>query len=235
MVISVMPKKLLQYTYSLVLPRYCRICGAFDMWLCPICLRHARLALSQRCVVCNKKAPNGALHKGCVTRNTIDGMIAVAEFSQIRPIIHDYKYGLIKELAKPLVELVRRYLEVKNLQNFISKKILVPIPLHKSRFRFRGFNQSELLARALAEIAGLKVVLAIERVKKTKPQINLSRDKRESNIEGAFKVSGLNQVSGKEILLVDDVATTGATLNECARVLKHAGAKSVWALVLAHD
>jgi len=232
---AVLPKKLLQFTYNLVLPRRCRICGVFDTWLCPTCLQQALLALAQRCVICNKKTPNGALHRGCVTRNTIDGMVSVGEFSQIRPIIHGYKYGLIKEMAKPLAELAQRYLEVKNLQNFVSKKILVPVPLHKSRLRFRGFNQSELLVRALAEITGFKVETAIERIKKTKPQINLNRDKRESNIEGAFKVKQDNFVSGKEILLVDDVATTGATLNECARVLKQAGASSVWALVLAHD
>lgn len=228
--------KLTNLSSSLILPRTCRVCGAFDYWLCPACLRRVKLARDQRCLVCNKKSPSGFVHAKCVSRNTADGVIAAADFRQIKPLVHSYKYGLIKELSIPLAETILRYLQARKLEEFAAQKTLVPVPLHKSRLRFRGFNQSELLANALSRALGADVdAKLITRVKKTDPQVKQNREKREKNIKNAFLIASPQIVRGKDILLVDDIATTGTTLNECARVLKQAGAKSVWAIVLAHD
>ena len=104
----------------------------------------------------------------------------------------------------------------------------------------RGYNQSELLAQEVGEKTGLKVVELLSKNKKTKQQVELQGVKRRKNLKGVFKLKNKNcklpsgmQIDKKNILLVDDISTTGATLNECAKVLKEAGAKKVWGLVVA--
>jgi predicted amidophosphoribosyltransferase len=126
----------------------------------------------------------------------------------------------------PLVNIPRIF------SNF-SKALIVPIPLHPRRKRWRGFNQAELIARRLADYFGAEIsVDELLRIKYTKPQTKLSEEKRRSNIKNCFawRAGGL---AGRNIILVDDVATTGSTLNEAARVLKENGAGEIWGLVVA--
>ena len=104
---------------------------------------------------------------------------------------------------------------------YLEGVVVVPVPLHKARLRERGFNQSLLLARALA--SRLKLDLdyrALKRRRATRPQTELSGNEREENVKGAFTIVDPKGIKGKEILLIDDVYTTGATVSECARVLK---------------
>ncbi|HLG94359.1 MAG TPA: ComF family protein, partial [candidate division Zixibacteria bacterium] len=108
---------------------------------------------------------------------------------------------------------------------------LVPVPLHWTRKWSRGFNQSAILARAVSKTAGLPVWPALRRVKRTRDQTRLSREKRLANVRGAFRVT--KEVEGKNLLLLDDVTTTGATLEECRRVLAEAGAAQVSSAVVA--
>ena len=110
---------------------------------------------------------------------------------------------------------------------------ITAVPLHWNRRRERGFNQSQLLARPVAEAAGLPVVRALARVRPTIPQAGLSRNQRASNLRGAFRLRAGSEVRGKRIVVVDDVATTGATFEACARVLKRAGAAEVTGLAMA--
>ncbi|MCI0405283.1 MAG: ComF family protein [candidate division Zixibacteria bacterium] len=108
---------------------------------------------------------------------------------------------------------------------------IVPVPLHWTRKWSRGFNQSALLAKALSKTAGLPIFPALRRVKRTKDQTRLSREERLANVRGAFHV--VKDVEGKKLLLLDDVTTTGATLEECRRVLAEAGASQISAAVIA--
>jgi competence protein ComFC len=146
----------------------------------------------------------------------------------LRELIHQFKYGGMKPLAQPLADFLARALPRE--QQFDA---VVPMPLHWRRQWERGFNQSDLLARATAKRCGIPMVRAMRRVRPTKVQAGLSNAKRRENVSGAFRARRGAMVRGHRILLIDDVLTTGATASACARALKRAGAKSVTVLTLA--
>ena len=117
----------------------------------------------------------------------------------------------------------------------VAELLMIPVPVHKLRMRSRGFNQAELIARAaqrgIEDSIGRRLTLdvtALLRVRFAESQVSLTADERRQQIRGAFKVSARERVKGREILLVDDVLTTGATASECARELRQAGAPRVW-------
>jgi ComF family protein len=113
--------------------------------------------------------------------------------------------------------------------------VVVPVPIHRSKEQKRGFNQSELIARKLSELCGNCGGLALARVIKTATQVGLSKTQRAANVEGSIICIDRDLINNRSVLLLDDVATTGATLNECAKVLKKCGAKRVDAAVVARD
>ena len=149
-----------------------------------------------------------------------------------KELIHRFKYGkkipLGRRLAQGLGE------TINGDSNFLESDFLIPVPLHKSRHRERGFNQSEIVAEEVSKITGLSVLKnALKRKKNTKDQTNLSPQQREENVRGAFVVTQPDMINGKNIILVDDVITTGATLSECARMLKQAGAEKILGMTIA--
>jgi ComF family protein len=146
----------------------------------------------------------------------------------LRQLIHLFKYKRMKPLAKELSAQLARALPRD--QRF---DIVVPMPLHWRRHWQRGFNQSELLARAAARRSGIRMVNAVRRTRATATQAGLSYAKRRENVAGAFRVKNRRLVEGRRILLIDDVMTTGATASACALTMKRAGAKSVSLLALA--
>jgi ComF family protein len=146
----------------------------------------------------------------------------------LRKLIHLFKYGRMRPLEKPLSALI-----ALGIPRGIQFDLVAPVPLHWLRRWRRGFNQSELLARAVALRCGIPVVRALRRGRATKAQAGLTNAARRENVMRAFQVSRRHSVRGKRILLVDDVLTTGATAAACATVLKRAGAKSVTLLALA--
>lgn len=146
--------------------------------------------------------------------------------------IHIFKYNNRQMLSAPLADLMSDFVN-KNLSDE-KFDIIVPIPLHRSKMRERGFNQAELLARDLAKAINTPVCVNIlKRIKPTISQTGLSKTKRFTNLRGAFKITDSDAVCNRNILLIDDVCTTGSTLNEAAKTLLKSGAKSVKALVLA--
>jgi len=118
---------------------------------------------------------------------------------------------------------------------FASKSIdiIVPVPLYNSKLRERSFNQSEIIAKIFLSNYKLRLVNALEKIKWTEPQNRLNKYERQKNIKNTFAVRGGEDICGKKILLVDDVFTTGSTLNECARILMRAGAGLVYGFALA--
>ena len=150
------------------------------------------------------------------------------------------KYFGEQNLTDPLADLI-----LEPLQALLSsltprmreRMIVIPIPLHPKRWRERGFSQSELLARHIAKASGVRLAptRSLVRRRYTRAQVSLSsRAERLENMKDAFLAKTPELFADNIILLVDDVATTGATLNEAARALKLAGAKSVWGVVVAH-
>ncbi len=153
---------------------------------------------------------------------------------ELRELIHLLKYDQVHPAAFVLGGMLASAMAKLQLPPGI---LVVPVPLHRSKRRQRGFNQSELIAHAALKAAHHKdfqlTTNALERVKPTVSQIGLTRHQRQENLRGAFKVAHLSKVSGRDVLLVDDVMTTGTTAAECARVLRRAGAENIWVATVA--
>ena len=146
-----------------------------------------------------------------------------------RNVVFRFKYEGKRMLARQMAELIfQRVGEIGSCGDF-----LVPVPLHKGRERERGFNQAGLLATGLSILTGLPAYDGLMRRRETMRQFELSADERKANVSGAFELKEGFDVSGADVLLVDDILTTGATARECASVLKHAGARSVKLIVFA--
>ncbi len=153
----------------------------------------------------------------------------------MRELIHLLKYDRVRPAAGVLGRMLSDSL-LQLLSQFESRSLLViPVPLHEKKLRERGFNQSELIARAAMKIIPLGDVncSTLYRVRPTESQTGLTPQQRRSNIRGAFRVLDSSEISRRDILLVDDVFTTGTTAAECARVLRKAGAARVWVATVA--
>lgn len=149
-------------------------------------------------------------------------------------MVHGFKYHRMIGLHELFATLLLDYFSSHAI-TFPKESLMVPIPLHTQRERIRGFNQSALVARKISQALGISYGMDIlVRARNTKPQISLRRSERLQNIQGAFVVRNPELVRGKRIILFDDVATSGATIEEAAKTLKSAGAKKVWAVTIAH-
>ncbi len=221
-----------------IFPLRCPGCNKKGTWFCDDCLAKLTFLETFPCAVCGKEAIKGITHPRCQTKYTLDRLISIYQYEgPIKKAIAWLKYKDVTGLAKILANLMVE--EVRELGiEFGSKTIIIPVPLHWKRAWDRGFNQAELLARPFGKSLGLEVRDdLLRRTRHTEPQIRLKHDQRQKNVSGAFAVpdSKRNEVKNKDFLLVDDVCTTGATLDACANALKRAGARYVWALTLAGD
>lgn len=157
----------------------------------------------------------------------------------LRRVILHMKFGRQERLGKRLGELLAGPWDSLPELRERDAPVIVPVPLHPSRQRERGFNQAELLAAGLVRAlrkggAELRVAKGgLRRKRATPPQTGLSLAARRENLRGAFEVSHPEQIRGRSVVLIDDVMTTGATLSACARALKRAGAERVFGLTLA--
>ncbi|MDD4901774.1 MAG: ComF family protein [Patescibacteria group bacterium] len=224
---------------NLLFPVECAGCGKEDVWLCPDCLLKLPLGRNTACFFCGKDNSFGSTCPACAANYNLDGVFVCADYSDrvVNELIKKLKYSFARELGEVLAAIAGRYLEKlaaeEKLKNINLRKFIVtPIPLHRKRYNWRGFNQAEIIANHFAKRASLACQDTLIRVKHKMPQAKLDGAARRQNITGCFAPSGEN-LSGKKILLVDDVATTGSTLNEAAGILKSAGAGKVWGLVIA--
>jgi ComF family protein len=199
--------------------------------LCAKCRDEFELVEPPLCPHCGRPRSNGCLCPLCQRDPLqIDGVRSVAYFDgTLREAIHRFKYYNQQDLAIPLGKLMGNYWEKSPL----PAEIIVPVPLHKDRLRERGYNQATLLARELAKSIGLPVSEnSLMRVRATRPQVDLNAEERKENVGDAFRCSN-EELKGKRVLLIDDVCTTGATLEACSVALRQVGARSVWAFTLA--
>jgi ComF family protein len=184
------------------------------------------------CPRCGRPLFQSNICPGCIeAKAEIDGIRAPFLFSGvIRNAIHELKYRNLRAAAPRLAGFLHDFL----LENPMPGDVLVPVPMHSKRQRERGYNQSSLLAVELGHLHGMPVVQnCLVRRTYTPPQARTSSAAdRHKNMDGAFACRD-DRLRGKQVILIDDVSTSGATLNACAGVLKSAGAAAVWGLVLA--
>jgi len=217
---------------DLLFPQWCVGCGKEGSFICDSCRSSMTRIMPPLCPKCGKPQPNGALCSSCANwQAVIDGIRSPFRFEGIiRQAIHQLKYRNLRALATPLAQLLNDYLR----NNPVPGEVLVPVPLHRKRIRDRGYNQSSLLANELGKLTDLPVVDGcLIRRQYTPPQARTSTvAERRSNVTNAF-ICRDHRLRGKQVLLIDDVSTSGATLDACASALKEA--TSVWGLVLAKE
>jgi ComF family protein len=224
-----------QALLDLLFPPRCVNCKTADGWLCQNCLSNISFINPPVCKRCGTPVPVIPTFFCSHCENNplqyIDGIRAASYFENnpIRPAIHFLKYSNHKAVAcilgEVLADAYRRYK--------LMADVVVPVTLHTARFRERGYNQSELLATQVAEFLELPANTKIlQRTRNTKSQVRLRADERYQNVANAFACRN-NKLSGHTVLLIDDVCTTGSTLDACANALKQSGVASVWGLTLA--
>ena len=232
--VNVLPPvvKFKRIALDLLFPQWCLGCGREGDYICPNCRRSLASISPPICPGCGKPQPDENPCPSCSAGNSvIDGIRAPFVFEGvIRRAIHELKYRNLRALASPLADLLYHYLE----ENPVPGEVLVPVPLHRKRFTERGYNQSVLLAKELGKLTGLPVVAdALIRRHHTPSQaMTAGVEERRQNVIDAFS-SPEGRLVKQGIILIDDVATSGATLNACARTLKSSGATAVWGLVVA--
>jgi competence protein ComFC len=227
----------------LLFPSNCRLCGALldepgERVVCRECLGRLAPRRGPVCPCCGRflEGPGEGHHcRRCLERPpdfTIHRSCGAYE-GDLRDIILLLKYGRFAVLSRPLAAFAGVCLAPEE-GLWHEAEALVPVPLHGTRKRERGFNQARLIARDLARGCGLEVLSrCLVKVRNAPPQTSLEAAEREKNVRNAYAVRDPRRVAGRTLVLVDDVFTTGATLRECSRVLVAAGAREVRALTIA--
>lgn len=213
-----------------VLPAQCVGCDRLGQWWCLACDGQVVLINNPDCPRCHRLTPYGRYCPRCRRQSQLTGVLAGAHFREplpraIRALKYRHAAVLAPSLSRYLLIALARYPR-------LQQAILVPVPLHPAKLAERGRNQAELLAMPVAKATGLAVSNGLIRTRQTRSQTGLSRRERAGNVAGAFAWKG-NPPSKRVALLVDDVCTTGATLNACAAACRAAGFKEVWGLVVA--
>ncbi len=255
-------EKLKALFLDLIFPVECLGCNKEGMWFCHDCFKKIQLKDSQYCLHCKKENNFGEFCEDCKEDYFLDGVWIAGDYEDklIAELIKSLKYRFMRELSGTLgrfLSLFLRDLINKNrlvnrdLENgkiwrrlekikgspevFLNLKesLIIPVPLHKKRKRWRGFNQAEIIARELKNYFDIDMSTEkLIRIKHKKAQAKLGEEERKNNIKNCFGWQG-DRLNKRNIILVDDVVTTGSTLNECAKVLKENGAGEVWGLVVA--
>lgn len=247
---------------DLLFPKFCLNCRKEENYLCQDCFSLIDIAERQYCPFCPqpRAVVDGRTCNYCRRSKKLAGLYCAASYNNfiVKKLINQFKYKpYIKELAKPLSSLIIAHLINLNKQSTFQDYILIPIPLHKKKLKQRGFNQASEIAKELSKKLnpvrdktskasdgcrqqpisnGVKISIfddALIKIKQTLAQVELKKEQRQKNIKGVFFCQKPKIVQGRKILLVDDLFTTGSTMEEAARVLKEAGAKEVWGIAIA--
>lgn len=236
-------KKTKTFILDTLFPISCVSCNHDGVWLCENCFQKIQLLSFQLCPRCEKLiTEDGQLCSFCKKlRPPLDALIVASRYKEgnISKLVHLFKYNFVEDLSAPLGKLMVQALLASGLH---VPDFIVPVPLHKRRLRWRGFNQAELLANHVSRnlTPGYAIPVfenVLKRIRYTPPQMKIKDYfQRRKNMRDVFSLTaGPLSIKNKNILLIDDIATTGATLFECARTLKQNGAKFVFAAVIARQ
>jgi len=237
----------IDWLFDWLYPPRCRACrgrilGRDAEYFCEHCREHIQLVGHPLCNVCGRPFPDasGGDHQCGVCLERPPQFIAARAWAcypreddhPLREVVQKFKYARKVSLGRPLGRLMAR-----GCQEFlreIDPDVIVPVPLYPKRLRWRGFNQSVLLAREVSRAYGIPMdPFLLQRRHETAAQTRLAEEERRRNVRGAFKLDSDRPIRGKRFLIVDDVYTSGATVNECSRTLKQGGATEIYVLTLA--
>lgn len=219
-----MKKNLIETALNFIFPQACGFCGEItDSYLCEYCNEY----LKQRQMNKIQKYDD----------KFFDEHLWIYEYKdEVREKIIDYKFNNKSYLYRTFLQIIR---STESVCNYIKKfDILIPVPIHKKRAKKRGYNQSELIAKGIAKnIKSIQLQTnIIEKIKNIKPQSTLSKDMRIENVKNAYRLKKCDIcLKNKNVLLIDDVFTTGSTVNECAKILLQTECNKVSIITLAKD
>jgi ComF family protein len=222
--------KLKNFMLELFFPARCSVCNQIGTFLCDNCTAEIIFIKEQTCPKCNKINFTGEYCRKCRHGKSLRGVSAATYFrdENIKTIIHELKYKGYFAIAPTLAE------KMVACAPKIKIDFVAFVPASRKRLKKRGYNQAKELAKNLSKMLEAPLLEELIKVKETKSQVGLRKKEREKNLLGAFEYRG-PELSGKKILLIDDVKTTGTTLEACAKELKKSGAKTVWGLVFAKE
>lgn len=224
------------------LPRLCLSCSeplpgkVYPLPLCRSCHRRLIAIEAERCRTCCRPLPKPLTQCGACLRSpaAFEHLIAGWSFEPpVAEILRALKFGRLEGLGKPLARAIFPVLDQYLHAHDLAVDVVVPVPLHPTRYLTRGYNQAERIARPLARLLGKPCRLLLRRHRVTRPQARLRRQKREKNLEGVFRRRRGRRIDRQKVLLVDDVVTTGATLRAAAKALRKAGSGPVIAVAIA--
>jgi competence protein ComFC len=225
---------------DIIFPKYCVVCKQLGEYLCTDCFARVSFDVPTICLVCGKQAINGQTHPVCKGKHTIDGsMASVVYAGVVKKMVYQFKYRPhLTDLQNLLGDFFYEGLIQQEQFHRIlqTETVFVPIPQHKSKQLERGYNHAQLLSETLGMRLNIRTIPFLERVKKTKTQASLKKEERVQNMRQAFRLRQeyLSLLEGKQVLLVDDIITSGATMQEATAVLKRAGIQTVWGVAFAH-
>ncbi len=241
-----------EYILGLIFPKRCVGCGRSGTLVCVECLRQIKFLEKQQCPHCRKVNGTGEFCRLCVPGFYFDRMIVCLNYFAnplAAKLIRKFKYSFWENLSFVLTMIMKAQIVLLNqMMDDFGDAVIVPVPSHKKRVGFRGFDHVKLLTETLVKnlkrdtqinesFKEIQSCDCLVRTKFKKTQAKLTKNERLKNLVGAIemKTGMIETVSGKFILLIDDVAATCSTLNECAKVLKKSGARYVCAMVLARN
>jgi len=221
-------------------PKRCLQCGAYGTYACAACFSSLTFQRCLKCPNCGQPNAMGEFCPACSDSHQLNGLWCGLNYAQplLRQLIRAFKYDNLQDIGDILNRLLLATLLTYQLppawHNIpVNDWRVTPVPLFKRKLRQRGFNQAANLAQAVAQNKGLLYQDCLIRRRATRPQSKLNNQQRLSNLRQAFALSPNAIIKPGCYILVDDVFTTGATLEQCAAVLKQAGAKEVWGLTVA--
>lgn len=233
-----------KFLINVLFPKTCLGCGKEDTFVCDLCKKSLEQLSFQNCPVCEKAITiSGEQCRRCAEIKDIPvrQFIVAGDYDNklLTKTIHTYKYKFVEDLSSDLgmflTEALRKWISV-------TPDIIIPVPLHRKRLRWRGFNQSLLLAKYISQnlLPGIEISIEEDlliRERHTQPQMQIKKHfDRQQNIQGAFKVKNLNRsLRNKNVLLIDDVCTTGATVFECAKEISKLHPRTITATTLARQ
>ena len=216
-----LPEKFTNFLLELFFPKFCFGCQKEGNYLCPDCKSTLEISRS---------------HEICSSQNLKDLYCALDYRNPLlKNLIQKFKYEpFVKELSPTLSSLIIEHLQLLDNKPSFKDFTIIPVPLEKRKLKGRGFNQAEEISKELSSFLAIPLIPnCLIKTKETIPQVELTTETRKENIKGTFSYQHPELVKEKKILLVDDVYTTGSTMEEAARVLREAGAKEIIGIVIA--